>query len=79
MKKVSDCPKGSHFHVMGNDVFETDSFTWIIEATDPNDALSKTLDKLPDNWEGSIEVNDHSTLKPSDMPLLDFWRTPIRK
>jgi hypothetical protein len=46
---------------------------------DPNAALRQAILLIPEDWEGSIEVNDHSTLKASDMPLLDFWRTPSKK
>ena len=78
MKKL-DCPADAHFHVSCNDVMELDNRTLVIEANEPNEALRQAILLIPDNWEGSIEVNDHSTLKASDMPLLDFWRTPSKK
>ena len=71
----SECPKGVHFHVSCNDVMELDKRALIIEADEPNEALRQVILLIPDNWEGSIEVKDHTTLKASDMPLLDFWRT----
>ena len=77
--KKSDCPAGRHFHVSCNDVMELDNRALIIEAEEPNEALGQAILLIPDDWEGSIEVNDHSTLKASDMPLLDFWRTPSKK
>jgi hypothetical protein len=58
---------------------ENEDFNFIFEVGDPNDALSQTIKDLPGNWEGSIEVNDHKTLSPSQMPLIDFWRTPTKK
>ena len=77
--KKSDCPAGVHFHVSCNDVMELDNRALIIEVREPNEALRQAILLIPDDWEGSIEVNDHSTLKASDMPLLDFWRTPSKK
>ena len=77
--KKSECPAGAHFHVSCNDVMELDNRALIIEAEEPNEALGQAILLIPDDWEGSIEVNDHSTLKASDMPLLDFWRTPSNK
>ena len=79
MKLKEGCPRETHFHVICNDVMEVQNFRESIEAGDPNEALAKMIDNLPLDWEGSIEVNDHSTLKASDMPLIDFWRTPQRK
>ena len=73
---VKDCPKSTHFHVACIDVMEEKDFNLVIEVSDPNDALSQVIKELPDNWEGSIEVNDHSTLSATSIPLLDFWRTP---
>lgn len=77
--KESECPIGRHFHVSCNDVMELDNRALILEAEEPNEALRQAVLLIPDNWEGSIEVNDHTTLKVSDMPLLDFWRTPSKK
>ena len=77
--RKSDCPAGAHFHVSCNDVMELDNRALIIEVEEPNEALLQAILLTPDDWEGSIEVNDHSTLKASDMPLLDFWRTPSKK
>jgi hypothetical protein len=76
--KNSECSEGVHFHVSCNDVMELDNRALIVEADEPNEALRKVILLLPDYWEGFIEVNDHTTLKASDMPLLDFWRTPSR-
>ena len=76
---VKDCPKAIHFHVACIDVMEEKDFNLVIEVSDPNDALSQTIKDLPDNWEGSIEVNDHRTMASNHMPLIDFWRTPIRQ
>ena len=77
--RKSECPTKEHFHVSCNDVMELDNRALVIEANEPNEALRQAILLIPDNWEGSIEVNDHSTLKASDMPLLDFWRTPSKK
>ena len=76
---VKDCPKPKHFHVTCIDVMEENDFKLVIEVSDPNDALSQAIKDLPDNWEGSIEVNDHKTMAPNQMPLLDFWRSPSKK
>ena len=76
---VKDCPKPKHFHVTCIDVMEENDFNLVIEVSDPNDALSQVIKDLPDNWEGSIEVNDHRTMAYNHMPLIDFWRTPIRQ
>ena len=76
MSKEVSCPKGTHFHVSCQDVYEKEHMNFIFEVASPNDALGSAIKQLPASWEGSIEVNDHSTLKPSSMPLIDFWRTP---
>jgi hypothetical protein len=55
---------------------ELDNRALIVETDEPNEALRQVILLIPDNWEGSIEVNDHSTLNASDMPLLDFWKNP---
>jgi hypothetical protein len=34
---------------------------FIFEVASPNDALGSAIKQLPASWEGSIEVNDHST------------------
>ncbi len=73
---MQDCPKVKHFHVACTDVTEEKDFNFIFEVSDPNSALSEAIQDLPDDWEGSIEVNEHSTHFESSMPLLDFWRTP---
>ena len=73
-----NCPSSRHFHVVGTDVYETNDLVAIIKAKDPNEALDEFVKTLTAEWEGSIEVNDHATLKPSAMPLIDFWRTPTR-
>jgi hypothetical protein len=76
--KKSDCPASRHFYVSCHDVMELDNRIHVVEAEEPNEALRQAILLIPDVWEGSIEVNDHSTLKASDMPLLDFWRTAIK-
>jgi hypothetical protein len=53
---------------------ELDNRALIVEADEPNEALRQVILLIPDNWEGSIEVNDHETLGPNQMPLIDFWR-----
>lgn len=73
-----NCPSSKHFHVVGKDVYETNDLNAIIEARDPNEALHDFVKGLAADWEGSIEVNDHATLKPNAMPLIDFWRTPTK-
>jgi len=55
---------------------ESENFNFILEVGDPNDALSQAIKRLPDNWEGSIKVNDHKTLGSNQMPLINFWRSP---
>jgi len=76
---MRNCPSRKHFHVSCVDVMENEDFNFIFEVSEPNDALSQAIKDLPDNWEGSIEVNDHKTLSPNQMPLIDFWRTPTKK
>jgi len=71
---VETCPKKIHFHVSCVDVMEKQDFNFLYEVSDPNSALAQAIKELPDDWEGSIEVNDHETLPPSQMPLIDFWR-----
>jgi hypothetical protein len=78
MSKSAACSKGRHFHVVGKDAFESDDFTHVIEAIDPNSALASVITTVADDWEGAIEVNDHSTMTPNSMPLIDFWRTPLQ-
>lgn len=78
-KSMKVCPKVKHFHVACVDVMEENNFNFIFEVSDPNFALSQAIKDLPDNWEGSIEVNDHKTMTPNQMPLLDFWRMPSKK
>lgn len=77
MTKHIQCPKTSHFHVSANDVFEVNSFSRIIEVADPNDALRAVINDLDSDWEGSIEVEDHENFGTCQVPLIDFWRTPI--
>ena len=79
MKQIEICSQWTYFHVSCNDVMEILNFRESIEAKDPNTAISKMIDKLPIDWEGSIEINDHSTMRASDMPLIDFCRTPMKK
>jgi len=74
---MGNCPSQKHFHVSCVDVMENEYFNFTFEVDGPNDALSQAIKGLPDRWEGSIEVNDHKTLSPNQMPLIDFWRTPI--
>lgn len=76
---MGNCPSQKHFHVSCVDVMENEDFNFIFEVGEPNDALFQAIKDLPNNWEGSIEVNDHKTLSPNQMPLIDFWRTPTKK
>jgi len=55
---------------------EENDFNFIFEVSDPNSALSQAIADLPNDWEGSIEVNDHKTMAPNQMSLIDFWRKP---
>jgi len=55
---------------------EENDFSFIFEVSDPNSALSQAIADLPNDWEGSIEVNDHKTMAPNQMSLIDFWRKP---
>lgn len=76
MTKQDQCPKSEHFHVSANDVFEIHSFSKIVEATDPNSALSIVINELDSTWEGNIEIEDHENFGTCQVPLIDFWRTP---
>ena len=75
---VIPCPKTSHFHVIGRDVFALLNFEEVIECLSPNEALSTFITTLPDDWEGSIEVKNDKTRRPSALALIDFWRTPLK-
>lgn len=72
------CSKRKHFHVSANDVFEKDSFSKIIEVDTPDDALALVIADLDPTWEGGIEIEDHENYGSCEMPLIDFWRTPLK-
>ena len=71
------CPTTTHFHISANDVFEMNSFSKVIEANDPNHALELVIAQLDSNWEGNIEIEDHKNFGTCEMPLINFWRTPL--
>lgn len=64
----------SHFYVKGTDINGEEAFylDWMAES--PQDALRKSLEVIPRDWSGGIEVLDEETLEPSSMPLLDYWK-----
>lgn len=45
-----------------------------INAESPEIALNIVKEKLPKSWVGGIEICDSETLKPNEMPLLDYWK-----
>lgn len=78
-QKGQECPKTSHFHAYGSDVFERENFYLVIECATANEALAAVMAGLADSWEGSIEIDSDKTNSVRKEPLLDFWRTPLRK
>lgn len=71
----TQCHSSQHFHVIASDVFDIDNRDEIVRCETPNEALENVLSALPATWEGSIEVMDDKTRGPSEMPLIDYWRT----
>ena len=78
-QKRLDCPKLAHFHAFASDVFETENFSFLVKAETPNHVLEAVIAWLPATWEGSIEIDSDKTNSTRKEPLLDFWRTPLRK
>jgi hypothetical protein len=67
------CPSGLHFHITAEDASTDGTLHQVIECTTPEDALSQFLPSIPPGWEGSVSVDDHETLHPSEVPLMDIW------
>jgi hypothetical protein len=67
------CPSGVHFHLTADDANGGHPLRSIIECDLPEDALRLFLPSLPMGWEGSVSVDDHESLHPSEMPLLETW------
>jgi len=76
---TAPCPKGAHFHAFASDVFEVADYSFLVECQTPNEALDAVVAWLPSDWEGSIEIDSDKTNSTRKEPLLDFWRTPLRK
>ena len=67
------------FYAICADVFEQRNYKEEFDLPDANSALEAIIKTLPDDWEGSIEIRDPNTLSDRKFPLIDFWRTPIKK
>ena len=68
----------SHFHfiVRGTDSTGKEAFVldWVAES--PEEALKKSLEIIPKDWSGGIEVLDEETSDEMSMPLIDYWKEP---
>jgi hypothetical protein len=73
MEKSTDL---SHFYVKGTNMNGEDAFVldWIAES--PEEALNKSLEIIPRDWSGGIEVLDEETCDELSMPLIDYWKEP---
>jgi len=76
-EKSTECTKGKHFHVFASDVFEKQNFSMVFECATANEALERSMKWLPNDWEGSLEIDDDKSNSLSKAPLIDFWRTPL--
>jgi hypothetical protein len=69
-------PSQVHFHVTAKDANTDGELHDIPVAETPEKALEVFIASLPIGWEGSISVDDHETLHPSEMPLIETWLSP---
>jgi hypothetical protein len=76
MNLLNRCPSQIHFHVTGKDSNSDGELRDIPVAETPEKALEVFIASLPIGWEGSISVDDHETLHPSEMPLIETWLSP---
>ena len=68
------CPDQPHFHAALKDVNGDRNSNYVLLADSPEAALQGALLRTDNGWVGSVEIYDDLTDKPSDMPLLDFWK-----